>query len=122
MNAADSDLGGADGAGPDDLLSDVASEPVELGEHLDAEETETEELEATSAQKVLPAPSEATPAHREAHHAEAQIPYRWWCEECAAARATGEQHRRGRWMRRVCVFAFDYLFLDKTSNVITRTA
>ena len=25
-------------------------------------------------------------------------------------------------MRRVCVFAFDYLFLVKTSNVITRAA
>ena len=25
-----------------------------------------------------------------------------------AARATGEQHRRGRWMRRVCFFAFDH--------------
>ena len=39
-----------------------------------------------------------------------------------AARATGEQHRRGRWTRRVCVVAFDYLFFDKTGNVVTRAA
>ena len=37
MNAADSDLGGADGAGPNDLFGDAVSEPVGLGERLDAE-------------------------------------------------------------------------------------
>ena len=103
MNAADSDLGGADGAGPRDIFGDALSELVELREHLVAEENDVEELEATSVQKVLPAPSEPTPAQWEAHRAEAHIPYRSWCEQCLLARATGEQHRRGRWMRRVGV-------------------
>ena len=85
---------------------------------MDTEETDVEELEVTSAQKALPAQSEPTPAQMEAHRAEAHLPYSSWCEECVAARATGEQHLHGRWMRRVCVFAVDYFFLVKIVDVI----
>ena len=39
-----------------------------------------------------------------------------------AGRATGEQHGRRKGPRRVCVFAFDYLFPGEPGNLLQRDA
>ncbi len=71
--------------------------------------------------RILPDPGEPTDCQREEHRASGHIPYRSWCPDCVGARGTGEQHRTRTGERRVCVFSFDYLFLDKAGKVLTRT-
>ena len=61
--------------------------------------------------KLLPDPGEPAAAEVEDHRACGHIPYRSWCRECVESRETGEQHRRRKDQRAVCVFAFDYLYL-----------
>ena len=84
--------------------------------------SEGEELEETVKQRILPDPGEPTESQREDHRAGGHISFRSWCEECVAARATGEQHRKRKEARRVCIFAFDYLFLDEAGNLLEREA
>ena len=81
-----------------------------------------EELEETVKQRILPDPGEPTASQREDHRAGGHISYRSWCEDCVAGMATGEQHRKRREARRVCIFAFDYLFLDEAGNLLEREA
>ena len=116
---------GGDDASLDDLFSEDqdanAQSPVEA-EHgvekiilSDDEETEVEVKETC---RVLPTPGDPTDAQREEHRACGHIPYRTWCEECVASRATGEPHRRRIGERTTYVFAFDYLDLSKSGSVI----
>ena len=81
-----------------------------------------EELEETVKQRILPDPGEPTASQREDHRAGGHITFRSWCEDCVAGRATGEQHRRRKEARRICIFAFDYLFLDEAGNLLQREA
>ena len=53
-----------------------------------------EDLEETLVQRILPDPGEPTASQREDHRASGHITFRSWCEDCAAARATGDQHRQ----------------------------
>ena len=120
------DGGGSEG-GKDVSLDDLfgedpdanAKSPVEAeGNHDEAElgmekitlsEDEETEVEVKETCRVLPTPGNPTDAQREEHRASGHIPYRKWCEECVASRATGEPHRRRTGERTTCVFAFDYL-------------
>ena len=81
-----------------------------------------EELEETVKQRILPDPGEPTVSQREDHRAGGHISFRSWCEDCVAGRATGEQHRKRKEARRVCVFAFDYSFLGEAGNLLEREA
>ena len=81
-----------------------------------------EDLEETLVQRILPDPGEPTASQREDHRASGHITFRSWCEDCVAGRATGEQHRKRKEPRRVCVFAFDYLFLDESGNLLQHDA
>jgi hypothetical protein len=81
-----------------------------------------EELEETVKQRILPDPGEPTASQREDHRAEGHITFRSWCEDCVAGRATGEQHRKRKEARRICIFVFDYLFLDEAGNLLQREA
>ena len=133
----DEDGGGSDGgddASLDDLFSEDqdanAKSPVEAeGNHGEAErgmekitlsEDEETEVEVKETCRVLPTPGDPTDAQREEHRASGHIPYRTWCEECVASRATGELHRRRIGERTTCAFAFDYLYLSKSGSVIPR--
>ena len=76
----------------------------------------------TVKQRILPDPGEPTASQREDHRAGGHISFRSWCEDCVAGRATGEQHRKRKEARRVCIFSFDYLFLDESGNLLERDA
>ena len=82
-------------------------------------DVEADEQDAVTS-RILPDPGEPTDGQREEHRASGHIPYRSWCSDCVGARGTGEQHRTRTGERRVCVFSFDYLFLDKAGKVLTR--
>ena len=72
--------------------------------------------------RVLPDPGEPTESQREDHRACGHIPYRTWCRACVEGRSTGEQHRARSQKRDICVFSFDYLFLDVSGQVVKRDA
>ena len=133
----DEDGGGSEG-GKDVSLDDLfgedpdanAKNPVEAeGNHDEAElgmekiilsEDEETEVEVKETCRVLPTLGNPTDAQREEHLASGHIPYRTWCEECVASRATGEPHRGRTGERTTCVFAFDYFYLSKSGSVIPR--
>ena len=80
---------------------------------------EPEECEAEEAvpRRVLPDPGQPTQSQLEDHRVD-HYPYRSWCPECVAGRATGEQHRARRGERAMPVFGFDYLFITKSLKVV----
>ena len=45
-------------------------------------------------------------------------PFRSWCPECVAGRATGEQHRAHKGDRAVPVFGSEYFFITKLLEVV----
>ena len=109
----------ADNVGP----RDEPHAPVVPGEALDDNVDLGEDLQVENAEnRILPCPNELTPCHIEDHRAEGHIPYRSWCSECVRARWTGDQHRRRRDRREICVFSFDYLHLDKTGIPVAKRA
>jgi hypothetical protein len=111
----------------DKFFGDEVHDAQDEGEAKDPDGVEAtlsdgEELEETLKQRILPDPGEPTVSQREDHRASGHITFRSWCEDCVAGRATGEQHRKRKEPRRVCVFAFDYLFLDESGNLLQRDA
>ena len=107
----------------DDAQEDKAiAGSVENPSGIEVTLSDGEELEETLKQRILPDPGEPTASQREDHRASGHITFRSWCEDCVAGRATGEQHRKRKEPRRVCVFAFDYLFLDESGNLLERDA
>ena len=72
--------------------------------------------------RVLPDPGEPTPCQVEEHRANGHVPFRSWCRHCVEGRATGEQHRRRSGSRSICVFSFDYLFLDAAGKEVKRAS
>ena len=46
-------------------------------------------------------------------HRVSHLPYRDWCEDCVAGRATGEPHKSNPVKSRFPVIAIDYFFLTK---------
>jgi len=96
-------------AGPPDL---VVEEPdVEA-----AEEDFT--CQECVAPRILPDPGQPTQKQLEDHRID-HLPYRSWCPECVAGRATGEQHQKRLEEKRITTFSMDYLFLTK-SRVVDR--
>ena len=93
---------------------------AELMERVAFSDDEEAEVEVEKTCRVLPSPGNPTDAHREEHRASGHLPYRTWCEECVAARATGEPHRQRTGKRTACVFAFNYFYLSKSGSVIPR--
>ena len=70
--------------------------------------------------RTLPDPGDPTPSQLEDHRANGHVPYRSWCRACVEGRSTGEQHRRRDGPRDICVFSFDYLFLDKDGRSVRK--
>ena len=116
-----------------EVMGEIEEEGEALQEDLDkAEEPEVidvddgrvecaadQEPEGADA-RILPDPGEPTDGQREEHRAMGHIPYRSWCKECVQGRSTGEPHRQRTAPRTICVFSFDYLFLDKAGHVLKR--
>ena len=109
----------------DDLFGDerVVAAPAGKG----SEEPEADEGDESTGEgheeaqtRVLPDPGEPTASQVEDHRASGHIPYRSWCPECFSGRGTGEQHRKRKGERDVCVFSFDYLFLDAGGQRVSR--
>ena len=98
----------------DEAQDDKAKEANGEVEGAEAEECEVEEAVP---RKVLPDPGQPTQSELEDHRID-HYPYRSWCPECVAGRATGEQHRARRGDRAVPVFSFDYLFITKSLKVV----
>ena len=51
------------------------------------------------------------------HRASGHVQYRSWCESCVMARGLMDQHHKPRHKPAVCVFIFDYLFLDERAGI-----
>ncbi len=95
-----------------DVDEGVGDEPeARHGDQVDSEGAEF---------KVSPDPGEPTASQVEDHRAGGHWPYRSWCPPCIGGRGGCEQHRRRTEAKRICVFAFDYLLLDESGNVIRR--
>ena len=77
-------------------------------------------LEDCAPRRSLPDPGQPTRAQLEEHRKD-HLPFRLWCPECVAGRATGEQHRRRPGHRAVPVFSFDYLFITKSRDIKRRS-
>ena len=101
-----SDEDKVEGAGPEE--QQAKDEDLESDDHDGAEA------------RTLPDPGEPTTSQVEDHRAAGHIPYRSWCRECVEGRGTGEQHRKRTGERAVCVFSFDYLFLDASGQKVAR--
>ena len=109
----------------DELFADVRERTVQSGTGSEEQKPEhdgdlsDDDGEAPAA-RVLPDPGEPTASQMEDHRACGHIPYRSWCRECVEGRSTGEQHRKRKGARSLCVFSFDYLFLDRTGQRVSR--
>ena len=100
-------------------VEQAADADAQVPEDDDCHEVD-EEDQRGAAHKVLPDPGEPTAAEVEDHRACGHIPFRSWCGECVEARGLGEPHRARQEERKMCVFAFDYLFIGKDGMPIPR--
>ncbi len=109
-------MGEKDEVNDGDELFDKNGEAVQVrGEEVLGEDPFR--CEECGPRRVLPDPGQPTQSELEDHRID-HVPYRSWCPECVAGRATGEQHRARRGSRAVPVFAFDYLFITKSKKVV----
>jgi hypothetical protein len=113
------DLGELFAEGKEEAVPEVVD--VDEGHDDNGELPEGQDCEGAIA-RVLPDPGEPTASQIEDHRACGHIPYRSWCAECVKGRSTGEQHRHRSGERGICVFSFDYLYLDKSGKPIKREA
>ena len=99
------------------LFSKDVDEPeLDINENAEGDDAEGAD------HKLLPDPGEPTVTQIEDHEACGHSPYRSWCDACYFGRGCGEQHRKRTGTKSICVFAFDYLLLDKSGNVVQREA
>ena len=113
------------------VVEGVEAMPVEeevAGEQSQAAEAESPDLAEEAADdfecqecvapRILPDPGQPTQQQLDDHRID-HLPYRSWCPECVAGRATGEQHQQRTEEKRISTFSMDYLFLTK-SRVVER--
>lgn len=72
------------------------------------------------APRILPDPGQPTQMQIDDHRID-HLPFRSWCPECVAGKATGEQHQSRKDEKRIATFSMDYLFLTR-SRVVDREA
>ena len=89
--------------------------PPELAEESADEDFECQECNEP---RILPDPGQPTQKQMEDHRID-HLPFRSWCPECVAARATGEQHIARKEEKLISTFSMDYLYLTK-SRVVER--
>ena len=101
-----------------DAVAD-AEEVIDVEDETTAEAGQHRDQEGAQA-RILPDPGGPIESQREDHRACGHIPYRTWCRHCVEGRSTGEQHRARPGKRSICVFAFDYLYLDAAGQLVKR--
>ena len=69
---------------------------------------------------ILPDPGQPTQKQLEDHRVD-HLPFRSWCPECVAGRATGEQHIARKDPTQIATFSVDYLYCTK-SRVVSKEA
>ena len=94
--------------GPPDL--------VDEGDDVEATEDKDFECQECVPARILPDPGQPTQKQLEDHRVD-HLPFRSWCPECVAGRATGEQHQKRTEEKRIPTFSMDYLYLTKTRIV-----
>ena len=115
------DAGVPAGAVENDARDELEGEDVDEGVVNDSETFRCIPCDSVGAEhKVSPDPGEPTASQVEDHRACGHWPYRSWCPECISGRGGGEQHRRRTEAKSISVFAFDYLLLDESGNVVKK--
>jgi hypothetical protein len=83
----------------------------------EAEEAEEDfECQECVEPRILPDPGQPTQKQLEDHRVD-HLPYRSWCPECVAGRATGEQHIARKDAKQISTFSMDYLYCTKSRVV-----
>ena len=101
----------------EDQSQDVEQDPPELVDENDDEDFECQECVAP---RILPDPGQPTQKQLDDHRID-HLPFRSWCPECVAGRATGEQHIARKEEKQISTLSMDYLYLTK-SRVVEREA
>ena len=78
------------------------------------------ECQECVAPRILPDPGQPTQKQMDDHRID-HLPFRSWCPECVAGRATGEQHIARKEEKQISTFSMDYLYLTK-SRIVEREA
>ena len=102
----------------EDQSQDVG--PVEQPDLMDEVPDDDFECQECVAPRILPDPGQPTQKQLDDHRVD-HLPFRSWCPECVAGRATGEQHLARKDQKQITTFSMDYLYLTK-SRVVEREA
>ena len=101
----------------DDVVAPQVEEPAAEGD-VEASPEEDFECQECVPARILPDPGQPTQKQLEDHRID-HLPFRSWCPECVAGRATGEQHVKRKDEKRISTFSIDYLYCTK-SRVVSR--
>ena len=101
----------------EDQSREAEDAPPELVDEGPDEDFECQECVAP---RILPDPGLPTQKQLDDHRID-HLPFRSWCPECVAGRATGEQHVARKEEKQISTFSMDYLYLTK-SRVVERGA
>ena len=101
----------------EDQSLEAEDAPPELVDEGPDEDFECQECVAP---RILPDPGLPTQKQLDDHRID-HLPFRSWCPECVAGRATGEQHIARKEEKQISTFSMDYLYLTK-SRVVEREA
>ncbi len=101
----------------EDRSLEAEDAPPELVDEGPEEDFEGQECVAP---RILPDPGLPTQKQLDDHRID-HLPFRSWCPECVAGRATGEQHIARKEEKQISTFSMDHLYLTK-SRVVEREA
>ena len=101
----------------EDAEAPQVEEPAVSGDAEEIIEDDFECQECTPA-RILPDPGQPTQKQLDDHRID-HLPFRSWCPECVAGRATGEQHVKRKDVKQVSTFSMDYLYCTK-SRIVSR--
>ena len=86
---------------------------VDEGPNEEALEEEDFASQECVAPRILPDPGQPTQKQLDDHRVD-HLPFRSWCPECVAGRATGEQHVARKDQKQITTFSMDYLYCTKS--------
>ena len=95
---------------------EASVEPPDLVDEADVETGEDFECQECVVPRILPDPGQPTQKQLDDHRVD-HLPFRPWCPECVAGRATGEQHIVRKDPKQISTFSMDYLYCTKSRVV-----
>ena len=95
---------------------EASVEPPDLVDEADVETGEDFECQECVVPRILPDPGQPTQKQLDDHRVD-HLPFRSWCPECVAGRATGEQHIVRKDPKQISTFSMDYLYCTKSRVV-----